>query len=161
MTTTETTKDGVDICSNYLTAIEKETGIYPRVSMMSVINQDDGSMYTVTIAKKRKNLAQEVMSAEGEYIETMRLSKLKKRPPETWRRMKDYFTEERLATNPVVQAEKAVLEANGYDIEADYYMVIGVPAGEGPLEKVFFLFASEDEKTIFNEKLSKIREIII
>lgn len=159
MTTTE--KDGVEICSNYLTGIEKATGIRPRVSMMSALNYEEGTIDTFATADKRKDLAEKVMFAEGERIETVRLSKLKKRPPEPWRRLMDYFTEERLANNPLVRAEKAVLEANGYNIETDYYLAIDIPVGEGPLEKAFFLFATKNEKAVFHEILPKIREIII
>ncbi len=160
MTTTETAKDGVEICRNYLTSIEKITGIRPRVSMMSAPNRKDGTMDTYATADIRPDLAEKVMYEEGERIETVRLDQLEIRRPEPWRRLRDYFTEDRLNNNLLVVAEKEVLEANSYRIETDYYMAFDIPPQKGPLIKAFFLFATSKEKELLENHLSEIRQII-
>lgn len=160
MITTETAKKGIELCNYFLKVTHRITGINPRVSMMSAPNRKDGTMDTYSTAEKHPELADKVMFAEGERIETQRLDQLKIRQPESWRRLKDYFTSERLLNNPLVRAEKEVLEANGYSLETDYYLAIDIPPGAGLLEKVFFLFATETEKPIMDKYLLELRELI-
>ncbi len=157
--TTEISKDGVAICKRYRLAIHHATGILPRVTIMSTPNRNDGKMDIFCTAEKQQHLAQKVMDAEGERIETTRLDNLAERTPEPWRRLKDYFTKDRLANNPLVQAEKDVLEANGYDLETDYYKAMDTPPGRGLLESVFFLFATADERVVMNKHLTAVRAI--
>ena len=158
--TTEISKNGIETCSDYLKEIEEDTGIRPRVSLMTSQNRNLGKTEVYATSDLQPELAEKVMAAAGERIETQRLDKLKTRPPEPWRRLKDYFTEDRLRTNALVRAEMELLLANGYSIEKDYYMAFDIPQGDNPLEKVFFLMASKDEKPILDKHLKAIRRII-
>jgi hypothetical protein len=145
------------LCPTFLRITFDHTGIMPAAAILTVY-QDDGRIQSHGWSAQPglESIIQTIQSSR----DLKPVSKAKQHSGDftvTRQPVQPYFEG---TLTPLQEAERALLEKNGYPIGESYYFAIPYPAAAGP-QGLFFLFAkNSDEALVMEKKMLELQNAI-